>query len=281
MSKTDPTKLDPTTLDPTHSEPPHARDAGRPTAVPVVAREQVEAGPLAPHAARTVVGTAGAADVATFIKQMRAMAPIAGVGRGRLVFAMDATMSRQPTWDMALGLQAEMFQAVKAVGSLDVQLIYFRGAGECRASKWVSDPQTLAQLMTTVRCAGGFTQIGKVLSHARTETALRRVSALVYVGDCMEEDIDVLCGRAGELALLGVPVFLFQEGLDGRAERAFREIARLTCGAYCRFDHGSAAQLRDLLQAVAVYAAGGRAALQSLSLTGRSVSARYLLTQMK
>ncbi len=239
------------------------------------------AGVVARPQSAGVAGAATAHEVADFVKQMRAMAPAAGVGRGRLLFAMDATMSRQPTWDMALGLQADMFHTVKTVGTLDVQLIYFRGAGECRSSKWVSDPATLARLMTTVRCAGGFTQIGKVLSHARLETAVRRISALVYVGDCMEEQIDDLCGRAGELALLGVPVFLFQEGNDGQAERAFREIARLTRGAYCRFDHGSASQLRDLLTAVAMYAAGGRKALEKLSLSGGSASARHLLTQMK
>jgi hypothetical protein len=131
--------------------------------------------------------------------------------------------------------------------------------------------------MTRVNCAGGYTQIRKVLSHARGEAAKKPVNALVYVGDCMEEDIDDLCGRAGELALLGVPVFLFQEGLDARAEKAFREIARLTKGAYCRFDAGSAAQLRELLSAVAVYAAGGRKALEAL--TGRG--ARQLLQQLK
>jgi hypothetical protein len=208
---------------------------------------------------------------------MKELGPRAGTTRGRLVFAMDATMSRQPTWDMALALQADMFRAVKAVGGLDVQLVYFRGAGECRASKWVSDPDALAALMTRVSVAGGFTQIGKVLAHARKESAVRPVNALVYVGDCMEENIDELCGRAGELALLGVPVFLFQEGADEPAEKAFREIARLTKGAYCRFDAGSAAQLRDLLSAVAVYAAGGRKALEALS--GRG--ARQLLQQLK
>jgi hypothetical protein len=195
---------------------------------------------------------------------MKELAPHTGVGRGRLIFAMDATMSRQPTWDMALALQAEMFKAVKAIGGLDVQLMYFRGNGECRASRWVSDPDALASLMTRVACAGGFTQIRKVLSHAREEAGKKPVNALVYVGDCMEEDVDDLCGRAGELALLGVPVFLFQEGSDAKAERAFREIARLTKGAYCRFDAGSAAQLKDLLSAVAVYAAGGRKALAAL-----------------
>ncbi|HXF55488.1 MAG TPA: VWA domain-containing protein [Hyphomicrobiaceae bacterium] len=226
---------------------------------------------------RAPAAGAGDQDVAAFLAKVKALAPAAGVARGRLIFAMDATMSREPTWDMALGLQADMFRVVKDVGGLDVQLVFFRGAGECRASKWVCDPEALARLMTTVRCRGGYTQIGKVLSHARREMERGRVSALVYVGDSMEEDIDELCGRAGELALLGLPVFLFQEGSDARAERAFREIARLTKGAYCRFDAGSAGQLRELLSAVAVYAAGGRKALEA----ARGRGARLLLEQMK
>jgi hypothetical protein len=217
------------------------------------------------------------AEVADFVRRMKELAPLAAAGRGRLAFAMDATMSRQPTWDLALALQAEMFKAVKAIGGLDVQLVYFRGNSECRASRWVSDPDALAHLMTRVTCAGGFTQIRKVLSHTREEAGRKPVNALVYVGDCMEEDVDDLCGRAGELALLGVPVFLFQEGSDSRAEKAFREIARLTKGAYCRFDAGSAAQLKALLSAVAVYAAGGRKALAAL---GGGVP-RLLLEQMK
>jgi len=221
------------------------------------------------------------ADVEAFLARVKSLSPQATVGRGRLVFAMDATMSRQPTWDMALALQAEMFHAVAQVGGLDVQLVFFRGAGECRASKWVSDPDALARLMTTVQCRGGYTQIGKVLSHARQEAEKRKVNALVYVGDCMEETVDDLSGRAGELALLGVPVFIFQEGRDTTAEVAFREIARLTKGAWCAFDNGSADQLRALLRAVAVYASGGRAALQQLGSTREGAGARLLLTQMK
>jgi hypothetical protein len=117
---------------------------------------------------------------------------------------MDATMSRQPTWDLALGLQADMFRAVKEVGGLDVQLVYFRGYGETRASKWVSDPEALARLMTRVSCQGGYTQIRKVLTHARRESEQAKVNAMVYVGDCMEEDIDELSQRAGALGLMGV-----------------------------------------------------------------------------
>ena len=251
------------------------------TGSPVKGESISKSGPgeLARPGARSVDAPrrANDADVADFVRRMKDLAPATTTGRGRLIFAMDATMSRQPTWDMALALQSQMFQVVKAVGGLDVQLMYFRGSGECRASRWVSDPEALAHLMTRVTCAGGYTQIRKVLSHAREEAAKKPVNALVYVGDCMEEAIDELCGRAGELALLGVPAFLFQEGGDAKAETAFREIARLTKGAYCRFDAGSAAQLRALLEAVAVYAAGGRKALAALG--GRVP--RLLLEQMK
>jgi hypothetical protein len=220
-------------------------------------------------------------EVADFIAKMKAMQPAAGAGRGRLLFAMDATMSRAPTWDMALALQSEMFRAVKEIGTLEVQLMYFRGAGEARASRWVSDADALAGLMRQVACHGGFTQIGKVLTQARRESEKARIAALVYVGDAVEEPIDELAGRAGELALLGVPAFLFQEGDDANATRAFREIARLTKGAHCRFGPGSAAELRELLTAVAVYAAGGRRALENLLARPGGAGARRLLGQMR
>jgi len=215
------------------------------------------------------------AEVDAFLEKVRTLQPAAS-GRGRLIFAMDATMSRQPSWDLALQLQSEMFRAVKEVGGLDVQLVYFRGFNECQASRWVGDPEALAHLMRQVHCEGGHTQISKVLTHARHETEKTRVNALVYVGDCMEEDIDHLSQLAGELGLVGVPVFLFQEGHDARADRAFKEIARLSRGAHCRFDAGSAQQLRDLLTAVAVYATGGRKALEK----SKSGAALRLLEQL-
>lgn len=221
------------------------------------------------------------AEVADFLARMKALGPATTTGRGRLVFAMDATMSRRPTWDLALTLQGEMFAAVRDVGGLDVQLVYFRGLAECRASRWVGDPAELARLMTSVECHGGRTQIGRVLAHTRSETAVRKVSALVYVGDAMEEQVDELAAKAGELAVLGVPVFLFQEGHDATASAAFAEIARLTRGAHCRFDAGSAAQLKALLSAVAVYAAGGRKALETLALEARGEGARLLLSRMR
>jgi hypothetical protein len=218
-------------------------------------------------------------EIDAFLARVKSMTPAVS-GRGRLIFAMDATMSRQPTWDLALKLQADMFHAVKEVGGLDVQLVYFRGLSETRASKWIGDPEALARLMARVCCEGGFTQIRKVLAHARRESKRAKVNAVVYVGDCMEEDIDEICARAGELALLGVPMFLFQEGREPKAERAFKEIARLTRGAYCHFDAGSARQLRELLAAVAVYATGGRKALQDYGAATKSGAAVRLLEQL-
>ncbi|MEM7428086.1 MAG: VWA domain-containing protein [Pseudomonadota bacterium] len=219
-------------------------------------------------------------DVDAFLTKVKSMPPaMKGEGRGRLVFAMDATMSRQPSWDQAQHIQAEMFAETSRIGGLDVQLIFFRGFGECKASKWVSDGNALAHLMSTVDCRGGQTQIAKVLNRIRKEHDREKVNAVVYVGDAMEENVDHLCSLAGEIGLLGVPIFMFQEGYDPAAESAFREIARLTRGAWCRFDSSSARQLRELLSAVAVYASGGRRALADYS-KAKGGEAAALLEQL-
>ena len=218
------------------------------------------------------------AEIDAFIQRARTLGATVEAGkRGRLVFALDATMSRQPTWDTACRLQAEMFREAAAIGGLDVQLVYFRGLNECRASRWVSDGAGLGDLMGRIHCVGGHTQIRKVLSHARAEHARGKVAALVYVGDAMEEGIDDLAAAAGELGLRGIAAFMFHEGHDPIAEQAFREIARLTRGAYCRFDLSAAHELGELLRAAAVYAAGGVKALTAQ----RSEGARKLLAQMR
>jgi hypothetical protein len=225
--------------------------------------------------------TSSRPEIDAFIERVRALGPASAADkRGRLIFALDATMSRQPTWDTACALQADMFREAASAGGLDVQLVYFRGLNECRASGWVAGSEKLAQLMSRIDCRGGHTQIGKVLSHARQESAKQRVQALVFVGDAMEEAIDDLCGAAGELGLLGVPVFMFQEGYDPVAANAYREIARLSGGAYCHFDIGAAHELGELLRAVAAYAAGGKKALAALSARS-SGNARALLAQLK
>ncbi len=217
--------------------------------------------------------------VDAFIEAAKAVTLTAQGHRGRLIFALDATMSRQPTWDLAQSLQGRMFEAAAKVGGLDVQLVYFRGRDECRASKFVSGGQGLAELMTRIQVHGGMTQIRKVLRHVRDEARRQKVGALVYVGDAMEEDVDKLCATAGEIALSGVKAFMFQEGDDPAARRAFQEIARITGGAYESFGPGAAARLAALLAAAASYAAGGARALQALAV--ETPEARRLLSQMR
>ena len=199
--------------------------------------------------------------------------------RGRLIFALDATMSRQPTWDQACKLQAEMFREAASVGGLDIQLVYYRGLAECRASSWIAEPDRLGALMSGIDCRGGHTQIAKVLAHARRENESGKVAVLVFIGDAMEESLDELCVRAGELGLRNVKALMFQEGYDQVCEQAFREIARLTGGAFCRFAPGAAHELAELLRAAAAYAAGGLQALAHLKAHGAGVT--KLIEQLK
>jgi hypothetical protein len=199
--------------------------------------------------------------------------------RGRLIFALDATASRRPTWDAAGSLQAGMFREAAAIGNLDLQLVYFRGQNECKASRWLSDPGQLAHIMSRIECMAGETQIRKVLAHAKKETSLLHVGALVFVGDAREREDNpaLLCSEARELGRLRTPAFMFQEGRDSEAEQVFREIAHASGGAYGRFDSSAAKQLGELLKAVARFAVGGTAALES----GKDAASMLLRGQMK
>jgi len=230
-------------------------------------------GASVPKAAKT-------GEVDAFLQKVAAMPKVKAAGpRGRLLFALDATASRQPTWDKACEIQAEMFAAAAALGGLDVQLAYYRGFGEFEASPWLSNAGALTRLMIGVVCLGGRTQIGRVLDHALAETKRRKVNAVIFVGDCVEEPVDGLCDRAGRLGVLGLPLFLFHEGQDALAADAFRQMARLSGGACCPFDAGSAEQLKALLRAVAVYAAGGWQALADHS-RGAGEPVRLLTRQL-
>ena len=213
------------------------------------------------------------AAVDAFLEKIRTPAAIAPGTRGRLIFALDATQSRQPTWDRACQLQAEMFEAAAATAGLDIQLVYYRGLRECSASRWVSDARTLAALMEKIDCRGGYTQIGRVLAHARAENARQKVSALAFIGDAMEETPDDLYAAAREL---GFPVFMFQELDDPGAAKVFQGIAWRTKGAYCRFNPAAVDELRNLLRGVAAYAGGGLKALSS-----GNAGAMKLLEQLK
>jgi hypothetical protein len=221
--------------------------------------------------------------VAALLEKVRAT-------RGRLIFGLDATASRENMWDLACSLQSKMFEEMAKIGGLEVQLVWYRGNGECLHTSWTSDAYELAARMRKIRCEAGQTNIKRVLAHIRSEHQREKVNAAIFVGDACEESPQELYAAA---AGLGVPTFLFQEG-DGLAlyvdqrghfivdhppqkvEDIFRELARLTNGAWARFDAGAAAKLGELLQAVAAFVAGGIKALADL----RTDSARKLLGQI-
>lgn len=225
------------------------------------------------------VTSAGEQAVNRFLEAV-ARSPIPGAGRGRLLFAMDATASRQPTWDRAAQIQGEMFIETASLGGIEIQLCFYRGFNEFKVSGWVSQSPDLLRLLTAVSCRAGRTQIRKVLHHAINEAQARRIAALVFVGDCVEEGIDGLADLAGQLGLLGVPAFLFHEGRDEGAAFAFKEIARLTGGAALQFDPNSPHVLKDLLSAVAVFAAGGQGALGRIA-SERGGEIRQIARQIK
>jgi len=210
--------------------------------------------------------TSSSHEIDAFIEQLnKAPAIINSEDAGRLIFALDATASRQPTWDHACHLQSEMFRAAGDIGGLQVQLCYFRGFGDFYNSDWIADTSKLLQQMNGVQCMAGHTQLERLLNHALFETRLRKVQAIIYIGDCIEESVDKVCQQAGELGLLGTPVFIFQEGNELVAKRCFKQVARLSGGAYSSFNSHSAQILRDLLAAVAIYASGGRKALEDFA----------------
>src|SRR5262245_61560650 len=194
--------------------------------------------------------------------------------KGRVILAIDATASRQPTWDTAAQLQAHMFETVADFGGLDIQLVFYRGLDECTASRWMNNAASLKAAMSRIMCAPGPTQIGKVLRHARRENARAQVNALVLISDACEEIPADLYAEARELA---IPVFMFQEGSDERIAEIYREIARITEGASCRFDSSAAQRLTDLLKAVAAFATGGIKALAAQ----KTDAATLLLSQIK
>ena len=197
-------------------------------------------------------------DFLTKVNQLSTTEPASG----HLIFAIDATASRQPTWDLACGIQSEMFAATRKIGGIRTQLCYYRGFHEFKYSPWYQTSDALLRHMHQVFCVGGTTQIARVLKHALKQQQQQKINSVIFIGDACEEDADTLANLAGQLGLRGIPVFVFHEGFDSFAQSAFEKIAKLSGGAYLPFNMNSAHALAALLGAVAVYAAGGMQALQ-------------------
>jgi len=217
-----------------------------------------------PNNEKTIVPKRG--DVSNFLAKVAKTPVIKSSGPvSHLLFAMDATASRESTWDRACHLQGQMFEATKGIGQLSVQLAYYRGFNEFHSSRWHESSTALLAEMSGVRCLGGYTQIDKVLQHAMKEHKQHPIRALVFVGDAVEEDADALCHLAGKMGVMQIPLFMFHEGPNAAVKSVFQQMATLSGGAYAPFDLKSADELKDLLAAVAVFATGGRKALTRFS----------------
>ncbi len=239
----------------------------RPDAPPSAARDRADRSVRAGQApsegklARTGKVSGSVRDFLNQADQTPAVAPAGAAGR--LGVIIDATMSREATWDMAMSIQGEMFAAAAEHGGVLVRLTYFRGVGDCRASSWTPDPQVLGRAMSTVRCHAGATQYRRALSDLLKEARQAKVAGCVVIGDAFEEHLDEVAAIAGELGMLGVRGFFFHEGRDMGARRAFEELARAMRGVCLPFDAGAADALRQLLGAAAAYAAGGDQGLRA------------------
>lgn len=215
--------------------------------------------------------------VQEFLKKSDQIVPSANTS-GRLLFAMDATASREHSWDMACQIQSDMFLSTQEIGALEISLSYYRGYHEFHAFNWTKNASQLRDQMLQVRCIPGHTQIERTLKYAAASCVKQKIKAVVFVGDCFEESIDQVGHAAGKLGMMGVPVFIFHEGHDAAAKNAFQHIAKLSHGAYCAFDQNSVAQLKELLCAVAAFTVGGISALQKHS--QNSAIAKSMLKQL-
>lgn len=212
--------------------------------------------------------TSTPAEIEAFSKQISALQASTD---GRLLFVLDATASRQPTWDLATGLQHEMFSALAHGTELQIRLGFYRGYREFKLGPWVSQAEPLHRLMRKVYCEAGRTQIIRVLHKALDEHQKTPLSALVFIGDSVEESPAELEGLAGQMRLRGLPGFFFYEGDDFGATATFKNLARLSGGAAARFDPSAPDTLLGLLKAAARYATGGVDALRALPSTPKAL----------
>ena len=217
--------------------------------------------------ARQPLAPSSDAEVRSFLARVRE-GRMQQASPGRLLFAMDATASREATWDRASRIQAEMFEEAARTGGLQVQLAWYWGIYGFDHSDWVTDGARLRATMEAVRCAAGATQIRRVIDLALELARKGELTAAVFIGDCMEESPETLLRRAGELRLHNVPLFIFQEGREPLAAATFQQMAKLTRGAYLPFVGSSSDDLAALLRGVAAYTAGGQAALDDLAARG-------------
>jgi len=200
----------------------------------------------------------------------------------RVILAL-ANHGRSPGWDRAKALQRQMFDA--AVGSgLEMKFAFYgpddaAGVRRCRiTTRWINDPDDMAGLMDRAECnCGCYVYIRDALGQAVKENEDRPMHAVIFVGDAFHDDpdgLDEAVISANRLRRAGTRLFLLQQGDDPITARRLQYLAKVSGGAYFRFDpRTQEQQFSEICEAISAYATGGEEAVKA---TGRQAATLVL-----
>ena len=180
--------------------------------------------------------------------------------RPRLVFAVDATASREPAWAAARQVTDALVKALP--GELDVALAVHGGSRVHTFTAFTSDASTLRDRAAGVACHAGMTRLLPILATSLKQQSVRVV---IYIGDVFEESLPQGRQLADAMGGRGTKLIVLHDTADPGARRdaeVFWDLAKRTGGCVLPFDAGASGKLRDILSAVAVYAVGGEKLLR-------------------
>lgn len=191
--------------------------------------------------------------------------------RPRLVFAVDATASREAAWASAKKITDRMFGVIP--NALDVALAVHGGDDLHTFTTFSADVDAFRKQAAAVDCESGVTRLCDIMARTLDAGGVRVMS---YIGDAFEEDADEALKLADRFRLRGIQAVMLSDGAEGKPLEVFRQIAERTGGAVLDFRAGDAALMGELLAGVATLAIGGRRLLEAQHTAG----ARLLLTHL-
>ena len=197
--------------------------------------------------------------------------------RPRLVFAMDATASRQGAWDEAKKATDTLFTALP--GELDIALAVHSGSTVKVFTDFSNDVATFRDHAASVSCVAGMTRLVDIMGKTRSHSDVR---VFLYIGDCFEESERDAYAAADAFRARGIRAIMMHDSKGGGGpndRQVFEEIARRTGGVCIDFHGGDRQGLKDIFEAVAVLAAGGIKALEQRK--GQLPGAAKLLPYLK
>ena len=156
-----------------------------------------------------------------------------------------ANHERSPGWDYAKTLQRQIFDAAVGVG-LQMKFACFgrdddHGVRRFRiTTRWIGNPDEMAGLMDRASCDYGcYVLVRSAIEQAVKENADRPMRAVIVVGDVFHDDVaslDEAALAAIQLRRAGTRLFFVQQGDNPVTARKLQYLARVSGGAYFRFD---------------------------------------------